>query len=197
MEPQNKDLTAVESLIEELSDESLAACVGGCGWVWSATGNECTYETKKDGDVKVTQYWMNDKGKVESSVVFKGGSLAEAQAAGLYYDPNGSVRYFSDRAVKEQFSDVDAQAVLDRVAALPITTWQYKGQETVRHIGPMAQDFAAAFNVGTDDRSIHAVDANGVALAAIQALHQMVQAKDVEINRLRTDVDALKQLVNR
>ncbi len=54
---------------------------------------------------------------------------------------------------------------------LPISKWSYKVEDgSVRHIGPMAQDFAAAFGLGSDDRSIGTVDADGVALAAMQAL---------------------------
>jgi hypothetical protein len=73
----------------------------------------------------------------------------------------------SDRAVNADFATVDGLAVLARVAALPIQSWRYRTEEpAVRHIGPMAQDFAAAFQVGDDDRHIHVVDAQGVALPA-------------------------------
>jgi hypothetical protein len=54
---------------------------------------------------------------------------------------------------------------------LPTSSWQYKSERGVRHIGPMAQDFYAAFGVGTDDRHITSIDEEGVALAAIKALH--------------------------
>ena len=53
--------------------------------------------------------------------------------------------------------------LLSRVARLPISKWSYKVEDgSVRHIGPMAQDFAAAFGLGSDDRSIGTVDADGV-----------------------------------
>lgn len=39
------------------------------------------------------------------------------------------------------------------------------------HLGPMAQDFHAAFNVGMDDKHMATVDEEGVALAAIQGLN--------------------------
>ena len=84
----------------------------------------------------------------------------------------------------EAFASVDAEAILDRVTGLPIETWRYKG-EAVRHIGPMAQDFAAAFGVGPDDRHINLLDASGVALAAIQALAQRVQAQEAELSAFR------------
>ena len=90
----------------------------------------------------------------------------------------------SDRSLKEAFASVDAQAILNRLTGLPIETWRYKG-DAARHIGPMAQDFAAAFGVGPDDRHISLLDASGVALAAIQALARRVQAQEVELSALR------------
>jgi hypothetical protein len=77
----------------------------------------------------------------------------------------------SDRAVKMEIEPADTGAMLQSVVALPIHTWSYRSQPAVKHIGPMAQDFAAGFGFGDSDRMIAAVDANGVALASIQALH--------------------------
>jgi hypothetical protein len=57
------------------------------------------------------------------------------------------------------------------VAALPIDAWSYKSDRGVRHLGPMAQDFFAAFGTGVDDLHITSIDEDGVALAAIKALH--------------------------
>ena len=69
-----------------------------------------------------------------------------------------------------------------RLADISVESWNYKFQSpTVRHIGPMAQDFAAAFGVGEDDKHINMVDAFGVALASIQALYEMVKEKDAKI----------------
>jgi hypothetical protein len=77
-------------------------------------------------------------------------------------------RQHRDRAVKADFTTVDGQTVLVQVASLPIQSWRYRTEDsTVRHIGPMAQDFAAASQMGDDDRHIHVVDGQGVALAAI------------------------------
>ena len=57
---------------------------------------------------------------------------------------------------------------------MPIRTWSYNGQDpSIRHIGPTAQDFRAAFHVGQDGHYISTVDADGVALAAIQELYRM------------------------
>jgi trimeric autotransporter adhesin len=101
----------------------------------------------------------------------------------------------SDRNAKEQFAPVNAQAVLDKVAALPITQWKFKTDKGVQHIGPMAQDFKAAFNLGTDDKHIAVVDEGGVALAAIQGLNQKLNEKNAEIQELKQSVEELKKLV--
>ncbi len=97
----------------------------------------------------------------------------------------------SDRALKDRFAPVDPAAVLARVAALPIETWSYKG-EPGRHLGPMAQDFAAAFGLGADDRHIHALDAAGVALAAIQALRRQLEAQAARLVALEGECAALR-----
>jgi hypothetical protein len=92
----------------------------------------------------------------------------------------------SDRNIKTSFASVDGRDVLARLAAMPIETWSYKtDKHAVRHIGPMAQDFHAAFDVGADERQINTIDADGVALAAIQGLYQLAQEKDEAIVSLQ------------
>jgi hypothetical protein len=73
--------------------------------------------------------------------------------------------------MKSNVVALDDAAVLAKVAALPISEWSYKTEGGVRHVGPMAQDFYAAFRVGEDDLHITSIDEDGVALAAIKALH--------------------------
>ena len=86
---------------------------------------------------------------------------------------------------------VDGYEILERLAALPISTWNYQwDQPSVRHLGPMAQDFAAAFGLGDDDRKIHQVDANGVAMVAIQALYRRVLALEAEVAALRSNLSS-------
>jgi len=98
---------------------------------------------------------------------------------------NGAVIESSDVNVKENFTDVDGEEILASVAALPITTWNYHADDdAVRHMGPMAQDFHAAFGLGADERHIAPLDTNGVALAAIQALYNTTQAQDAQITQL-------------
>ncbi|MEQ1595852.1 MAG: tail fiber domain-containing protein [Casimicrobium sp.] len=101
----------------------------------------------------------------------------------------------SDRALKENLKPINAKSVLQKVLALPVTTWNYlsEGKQTQR-MGPMAQDFYSAFRLGSDDKTIGTVDASGVALAAIQGLNQklteQIKAKDVEIAKLTAKYDA-------
>ncbi len=57
---------------------------------------------------------------------------------------------------------------------MPVSTWRFKSEDdSVRHIGPMAQDFMAAFGYGRSDKHIVGTDADGVALAAIQGLYEL------------------------
>ena len=105
----------------------------------------------------------------------------------------GSWSSLSDRAAKANLAPVDRRAILEQVARLPIQTWNYTTQDpSIRHIGPMAQDFYAAFGVGEDDRHISTVDADGVALAAIQGLYQQNQELQQENAALRSRLDTLE-----
>ena len=85
---------------------------------------------------------------------------------------------------------IDDAAVLDKVAALPISRWSYKSEHGVRHVGPMAQDFYAAFKVGEDDKHITSIDEDGVALAAINALHRENVSLRTEDASLRAQLAA-------
>jgi trimeric autotransporter adhesin len=109
----------------------------------------------------------------------------------------GSWISMSDRNAKEDLQPVTSLEVLNKVAALPVATWKYKSQDPgVRHIGPMAQDFKAAFGVGETETGITTVDADGVALAAIQGLNQKVEAQRAENAELKQEVAELKRLLN-
>ncbi len=95
-----------------------------------------------------------------------------AATAGVRLNPGGgSWVTISDSTKKEHFRTENAEAVLRKVMAMPITSWNYKAQpDSVRHIGPMAQDFHAAFGLGTDDTTIATVDIDGINMLAIKAL---------------------------
>jgi hypothetical protein len=106
----------------------------------------------------------------------------------------GSWACSSDRDTKTAFDMIDPQSILQNVADMPITRWRFQGEaDEVRHIGPMAQDFRAAFGLGHDDKSISMLDAQGVAFAAIQGLHQMVQGKDAKLMKQEREISTLKR----
>jgi hypothetical protein len=103
----------------------------------------------------------------------------------------------SDRNTKTNITSLNARDILKRVANIPITRWSYKGTESVANIGPMAQDFWRAFQLGDSDKSIASMNMSGVALAAIQGLNQklteQVKAKDREIAALKARLDAIEK----
>ncbi len=94
------------------------------------------------------------------------------------------------RNVKTDFTAVNSQEVLAQVIALPIQNWRYKHDQGTRYIGPVAQDFHAAFAVGTDDKHIATVDADGVALAAIQGLNRKLEQENAELKARLTALEA-------
>lgn len=106
----------------------------------------------------------------------------------------------SDRELKQNVEPVSAEEVLARLNEVPISTWSYVDEgASVTHIGPMAQDFYAAFGFGASDRRIGVVDANGVSMASIQALSSRVEDlcdENEELRRqqreLRSEVQALR-----
>jgi hypothetical protein len=66
---------------------------------------------------------------------------------------SGGIALTSDRNLKENFTPLDTQSVLAKAAALPLMQWNYKTEgQAMRHVGPMAQGFHAAFGLdGADD----------------------------------------------
>ena len=118
----------------------------------------------------------------------------------LHVDGNilatGTVNGTSDRHVKENFAPLDSRTVLEKVASMPIQRWNYIGESNVQHVGPVAQDFHAAFTVGTDERHIAMVDADGIALAAIQGLNQKLaeelSRRDQENARVTKENEQIK-----
>ena len=110
---------------------------------------------------------------------------------------SGSWETLSDRNAKTSILPTDGRRVLDTLMTVPVSTWQYVGQpNSVQHMGPMAQDFYAAFGLGEDGHYIGTVDAEGVALASIQGLYQVVQEKDSQIAALQAQNDDLGKRLN-
>jgi hypothetical protein len=115
----------------------------------------------------------------------------------------------SDRSAKKNFGPVDSHEIVERLAQLPIQRWNYKWEadEAVPHLGPMAQDFKAAFYPGRDDKTVSTLEFDGVALAAIQGLNHKVEeqnralrnelkSKDAELQSLKQRLNHLEELLN-
>ncbi len=104
--------------------------------------------------------------------------------------------YLSERSdvfSKENFRMVSGSEILNQLSEIPISIWNYKDDESkTAHMGPMAQDFYAAFGLGKDDTHIGALDVNGVALASIQELSKTLNKKETEIQALRETVEDLE-----
>jgi hypothetical protein len=116
--------------------------------------------------------------------------------------------------MKENFNPVDPRQTLEKLMTIPITQWNFKADDTL-HIGPMAQDFYAAFGVGKDDKHLNPTDTTGVTIAAIQGLYQQnlelkavlletkvqlgeqIHEKDREIEDLNVRMAKLEILVKR
>lgn len=96
----------------------------------------------------------------------------------------GQVITVSDRGQKENIESVDTLAVLEKVCGMPISTWNYKKDDKkVPHMGPMAQDFNAAFDLGDQTKMIGEMDKSGVTLAAVQGLNQKLEATANALNQ--------------
>ena len=116
---------------------------------------------------------------------------AENWQAGVYLTPGANGwSGICDRKLKKNYKPVDGRDVLARLVAMPITTWNGIAQSPdIRHMGPVAQDFHAAFGLGADDKSICTVDADGVALAAIQGLHSLVREQEAQLADMAARLD--------
>jgi len=148
-----------------------------------------------DGSGDYSLLWVGDyAGQIPRFVVKGDGRVGiNTGSPSAALDVSGTTRttvleITSARDEKEQFAPVDTELLLEKVAALPLTTWAYKDAPSTRHIGPVAEDFYGAFAVGNSPKHIATVDADGIALAAIQGLYDVVQAKESRIANLEAAV---------
>lgn len=147
--------------------------------------------------------------RAQGGVYFtKGDSVASIPAGrfintetGAHLTTGGTWTNSSSRVLKTAFTAVDPGRILDKVLAMPLTTWEYiKAPEAGRHLGPVAEDFHALFGLGDRGDEISTSDAGGVALAAIQGLAQRQQAGLETLSqqagdtqrKLRADIAALR-----
>src|SRR5437899_607941 len=109
----------------------------------------------------------------------------------------------SDRHAKKNFAPVDGESILEKLAAMPVQSWNYKWESDTNtpHLGPMAQDFKAAFYPGRDDKSISTLEFDGVELAAIQGLNAKMEEENralrAEIESRAAEISALNEKLAR
>ncbi len=142
-----------------------------------------------------------------SGVTFQSGSATSnwgqnsaviSTSTGAYLSTAGIWTNTSDVNRKHLFRSMEGEDVLARLRTLPIQSWSYRVEDaSVRHLGPTAQDFRAAFGLGSDDKVIGTVDADGVALAAAQALERRTEEQRAEIEKLRAENRALAERLAR
>ncbi len=160
----------------------------------------------KDGRLGVGVDAPEAKLHVKGGVMFTSGGAGANQ--GVSWTPgSASWSFTSDRHTKEAIEPVDPGHVLDRLLSIPIAEWNYIGHGQ-RHIGPMAQDFHAAFPLNESDTTLNDADLHGVALAAIQGLNGKLESRNEALRRekealrgenaaLRERLEALEKTVGR
>jgi FtsZ-binding cell division protein ZapB len=139
----------------------------------------------------------------DGAVVFADSSADEVRAQGPdeirsqmpIYAPN--LNNTSARAAKTAIEPVDTETVLTGVESLEVSTWEFKETDDVKHIGPMAEEFHETFDVGADDGTIATVDADGVAIAAVQELADRTDELAEENEQLREDLTEKQERIAR
>ncbi|MGH7673244.1 MAG: tail fiber domain-containing protein [Gemmatimonadales bacterium] len=121
-----------------------------------------------------------------------------ALTAGVSLAPGaGAWASVSDANRKENFRELDGEGVLEKIAGMPVREWNYRAQRpSIRHLGPTAQDFYAAFGLGESETTITTIDADGVAMLAIQALERRtaeLRAKAARVAELEARVAELER----
>jgi hypothetical protein len=116
--------------------------------------------------------------------------------AGYFAGKVGATSYVtvSDRNAKTNFKSIDGKSILEKVSQMPVTSWVFKTDLQKQHVGPMAQDFHAAFGLdGQDDKHINLTDIAGISLAAIKELSSEMKVKDAQIADLKRQLSAQTQ----
>ena len=154
-----------------------------------------------DGSATQTSQTFNSVANNEFAARASGGFRFRTNLAGTtgcnLPAGSGVFNCTSSRYTKENFSLVSGADVLSRLRGINVSTWNYISEgRNVRHMGPMAEDFFKAFQLGTGNTSIGVQDLTGVSLAAIKELNQRtdeLQQKTAEVEQLREQVNQLER----
>lgn len=175
---ENNKSNAVQRLLLQMTNN------GSTGFLLSDTSNgiEWKFAGLPGGNFEVTK-------------VGSGGALFRFDTNGNFNVLQGVVIDQSSRASKTSLAEVNTRDVLSKVVDLPIREWSYRHTDAIRHMGPMAEDFHGRFGLGATSSGIASLDTSGVALAAIQGLHEVVAEKDQRISHLEAELAELKATV--
>jgi uncharacterized coiled-coil protein SlyX len=180
----------VTTAVKTLFSLVCTTCTPGFRFANNGTGQIWFFRMLQNGNFSV-----DDPNTAAKEATFLSGGNMEI---------GGILTQGSSRTIKHDIEAVDPMDILARVDALEIAEWTYNHQAGVRHMGPMAEDFYAAFELGHTKKGLSAGDASGVALAAIQALNskldrneQSLAEKDSEIAELQQRLTGMEALSTR
>jgi len=85
------------------------------------------------------------------------------------------------RVLKFDKAPLNYKGILEALLKVPVESWRYVAElgDHQRHVGPYAEDFKEAFNLG-DGQSIEYMDAIGVLMASVHALADRVNQLEAE-----------------
>jgi hypothetical protein len=144
---------------------------------------------------------------LSTGVTFQSGSVTSnwgqssaviSTSTGAYLSTGGTWTNSSDVNRKHLFATLDGELVLGKLRDMSIQSWSYRAEsDSVRHVGPTAQDFRAAFGLGNSETAIATVDADGIALSGVKALEARTSNDRARIDRLESENADLRARLDR
>jgi hypothetical protein len=148
-------------------------------WLISTSGDDLRFIGSQG-----TRVTFFDSGRITMGTTGSSTSNFDLDAGTGALIIQGSLTEMSDRNSKEDIVPVNNQTILDKVKNLEIAEWSYIDTPDVRHMGPMAQDFRAAFGLGFSDTGLATRDLSAVAVASVKALNEKLDEKEGQIDAL-------------
>jgi len=188
--------------VESFAAGAQAAAEGNNAFVWNdGSGYHSIPNTGSNG--------LSSNTAVSGEPVTGDGTFSVGAQGGVrFITGSGSVTYISGgstgwsttstREAKTNIDRADPAAVLAAVEAMPISTWEYEGDDGngqgTRHLGPMAEAFHGAlpYDLGGSDDHINSINADGVALGAVKGLAQKVKKQAERLETQKKQIAALQ-----
>lgn len=109
---------------------------------------------------------------------------------------DNSWNIISDSTKKERFLKADGEAMLVKLRHMRLGSWSYKKVPGMRHYGPMAQEFYAAYGkdaYGTigNDTTINQANLEGALMIMVKALEERTATQAEEITALKAKNESL------